>query len=347
MVDTISAGDESDRNPVELSVIVISWNTCEMTRLCLDSIAPAVGSLPYEVILVDNGSRDGSVEMVRSLFLDVRIIENEENLGFSKAVNQGIKVAIGRKLVLLNTDATVPRGSLEILSRYLDNNAKVAAVSPQLKGRKGHLQYCGGFSPSAASALSQLIGVQALFGGRSKGLFVRSKSVRKPMSVEWLQGTCLVIKQEVVEDVGMLDESHFMYAEDVEYGMRIHRAGWQLHIVPWVNAIHYGGKSTNMIKEAKLLWLGALFRLAADNLSRMQYVAFGVFLSASYLLRYILLKVAGFVPGHARGGREEVMTRVNDIGLYARTAFKLGVRKPSYALAFCKKLEDACQQIRQ
>lgn len=346
MIAAISVSGERNTEPVELSVVVISWNTCEILRKCLDSIIPAARSLSHEIILVDNGSSDGSVKMVQRRFPGVRLIENRENLGFPKAANQGMEVATGRNLALLNSDATVTPGSLETLSHYLDDNAGVAAVSPQLRGRGGHLQYSGGFAPSYATAVSQLAGVQALFGGRSHGLFVRSRSTKKPMPVDWLSGTCLVVKREAVEDVGMLDDGHFMYAEDLEYGLRLHRAGWQLHIVPWVNAVHYGGVSMAKIPEAKLLWLGALFRVAAEDLSRMEYTTFGLFLSASYLLRFALLKAAGLAPWHARGGREEVMTRVNDIGLYARTAFKLGISAPSHAAVFCQKLEETCRRSR-
>ena len=317
-----------------------------MLRQCLDSIAGAVGGLEHETILVDNGSSDGSVEMVRKLFPAVRIIENSENLGFPKAVNQGIEASSGDNLALLNSDATVPPRSLAVLSDYLDDNPRVAAAGPQLLGPNGHLQYSGGFAPSPSSALSQLFGVQALFGGRSHGLFVRSRSTKKPMPVDWISGTCLVVKRDAVQDVGMLDDAHFMYAEDLEYGIRLRRANWQLHILPWVHAVHYGGVSTAKIPEAKLLWLGALFRVAAENLPRRDYMFFGISLSASYWLRYVLLKAAQAVPGHARGGRAEVMTRVNDIGLYAKTAFRLGISDPSRATDFCNNLEGACRRAR-
>ena len=282
---------------------------------------------------MDNNSTDGSVEMIRNNYPDVRLIANTENLGFPKAVNQGIRESSGPYIAILNADILPPQKALQRLVEHMDANPEIAAAGPQLTGRDGRLQYSGGYAPSPAVVLRQLTGLNALMGNRARGIGVRARSSKRVMSVDWLCGACLVVRVQAIDDVGGFDESLFMYAEDVEYGLRLRKRGWQLHLVPWVRVIHYGGLSGAGIAATKLLWLGAIFRIAAKNLSPAAFKAFGLLESVEFFSRYILLSIASALPG--RHGISAEISRPSDFRNYAGVAFRLGMHGPEYVSQFC------------
>ncbi|MHB8160079.1 MAG: glycosyltransferase family 2 protein [Thermoleophilia bacterium] len=327
---------------IALSVAIISRNTCDVLRDCIATIPVAAGGLEHEIIVVDNDSTDGSVEMVRNNFPDVRLIANTENLGFPKAVNQGICESSGRYIAILNADILPPQKALQRLVEHMDAKPAVAAAGPQLMGRDGRLQYSGGYAPSPAAVLRQLTGLNTLMGNRARGLAVRARSPKRVMSVDWLCGACLVVRGQAIDDVGGFDESVFMYAEDVEYGLRLRKSGWQLHLVPWVRVIHYGGLSGAGIAETELLWLGAIFRIAAKNLSPAAYKAFGLLESAEFFSRYILSAMASALPGRHGIGAE--VARPGDFRKYAGAAFRLSMRGPEYVSQFCAGLEKGIKR---
>lgn len=314
-------------------------------RSCLEKMLLAVEGIVAEVIVIDNGSTDGSQVMVRSQFPSVQLVENKENIGFPRAVNQGIKLSSGEYVALVNSDIMVPTDGLKRMLDHLDEGADVGAVGPQLVGLAGHLQYSGGHAPSPLAALHQLIGIQSLLGGFSRGLFVRARSGEKALPVDWLCAACLMIRGQALNEVGMLDDSHFMYAEDVEFGLRLHQAGWKLHLLPWVRVIHHGGASSTKIKEAKLLWLGGFFRVAADQLHRPAYSLFGVLMAASFFLRMLILGFLHFANRNGQGSQSEVAA-LSDLGLYAKTALKLGLHAPAFAREYCARLEESCRNAR-
>lgn len=311
---------------IDLSIIIINWNTRDILRQCLELIPAAVGDLSFELILVDNGSTDGSQVMVRSHFPWARLVANKENLGFPKAVNQGIRASTGKYLALVNSDVMIPAGVLSRLVNYLQEHPQVAAVGPQLMGDDGRLQRSGGFAPTPVRALKHII-------PGSCGLTVRSRAADGFLPVDWLCAACMVMPEKVVREVGMLDDSHFMYAEDMEYGLRLKRAGWQLHLLPGVRVIHLGRASSTGISAADVLWLAASFRVAASELSPSAYALFGILRTLGIVTRFTLLRLASLLSRAAR-------VRAGLLGLYARTALKLTLRKPQYATDLCNELES-------
>lgn len=337
-------GDVVDADSgVDISIIIISWNTREILRECLQHLASGVGKMSVETIVVDNGSTDGSQEMVRVDFPGVILIENDENQGFPKAVNQGIEAGRGKYLAILNSDTMVTPGSLQDLVEYMEDNPLAAAVGPQLMGKDGHYQYSGGFAPSLFAAFNELTVVNMIFRNKARKLFVRSRSPRAPIKLDWLCAACMIVRREAVDEAGAFDDSHFMYAEDMEYGLRLRSSGWEVHFLPTVKVVHYGGASSAGLKETKLLWLGGLFRVAAGRLSRPTYPVFGILLSLAYLERSILLRTVRAMPGLNNSGLAHAREAAN----YAKTAFKLGFHDPQYASAFCRKLEDDFRQAQK
>lgn len=296
-----------------------------MLKECLKLIPEACAGLSYELIVIDNGSTDGSREMLGRDFPAVKLAANEENLGFPKAVNQGIGLSRGNFLALINTDVLIPPGALFKLVLYLKENREVAAVAPQLVGDEGSLQRSGGFKPTPRAAFKHII-------PGSCGITVRSSAASGAVEVDWLCMACLVLRREAVAGSGMLDDSHFMYAEDLEYGLRLKKAGWRLRLLPGVRVKHHTFGSSSGRPEAHLLGLTAYFRVAAGELSPSKYALFGLLLSLAYATRYVFLRLGGIYSRAAA-------SRAPLLGLYARTALKIALHRPAYAERMSWKLE--------
>ncbi|MHB1380627.1 MAG: glycosyltransferase family 2 protein [Thermoleophilia bacterium] len=330
------ATDGQDEGDVEVSVVIISWNTREILRDCLAELPAGLSGISHEVLVVDNGSSDGTQEMLNNQFPNVILLDNEVNLGFPSAVNRGIEHSRGAFIAILNSDTMVTKGSIRALVDELKRDEAAAAVGPQLVGKDGHFQYSGGFAPSLLAAFNELPVVSLILGSKAKKLFIRSRTPGEAIQVDWLCAACMVVRREAIASAGMFDDDHFMYAEDMEYGLRLRAHGWKVLLVPRVKVVHYGGASSVGLPETKLLWLGGLFRVAAGRLSRISYLLFGVLLSIAYLQRSVLIWTVRIMPGLNKKG----LAHAREAATYSRTAFLLGFHDPQYASEFCRKLEE-------
>ena len=235
---------------MELSIIVVSWNTKELLAQCLASIYrhPPRGS--YEVIVVDNGSRDGSAEMVMQKFSQVILIRNEDNRGFAQANNQAILASRGNYILLLNPDTEVRAKALIRLTTFLDEHPEAGAVGARLLNADGSLQHS--CSP-APTLFNEWLHLFHLDRERREGM--SGWDVNTPRPVDTLLGACLMVRREAVKEVGLLDESYFMYSEEVDFCYRLRRAGWHLYWAPQAEVVHYGGQSTRQIAGEMFLQL--------------------------------------------------------------------------------------------
>ena len=306
-----------------------------MLRECLEVIPASVGELRYEIIVVDNNSTDGSVEMVREFFPKIKLLVNQSNLGFPKAVNQGIRESTGEFLALVNSDIILAAGQLEGLAKHLISHEHVGAAGPQLISPGGHFQYSGGYAPSVKTALNQFIGIQLLVGARTRSVFVRLKT-SEPLSVDWICGACVLIRSAAVKQTGYFDEAHFMYAEDVDYSLRLKANGWKLYLLPEYRVVHLGGGSSNSEgSRIKLMWLGGIFRIAAQTLTNKEYILFGIFMSLSFWIRYTLITMMNLLKIRKL---LEVADK-KDLINYGSAAFRLAFKGRGYATTFCQELE--------
>ncbi len=321
----------------ELSIIIVSFNTRDLLRKCLESVEIAAADINHEIIVIDNASSDDSVGMVRSSFSSIKVHENDHNVGFPRAVNQGIKSSSTTGFIaLINSDTVVPDDIFTIFIDYLEKNDKVAMVGPQLVGKDGRMQDSAGYKPSLTAALRQIAGLGTL-RGTPRGLKIRAKQKEGIQSVDWLAGTCIVIKQKVVDQVGLLDDKHFMYAEDIEYGLRLRRAGWQLHLLPHIRVVHYGGASSTTVAPINLLWLGSYFCIASSlgQLKGFRYCLFGLFLTTSLFVRFLTVLALKLTTQ----GRQRFQTKDSELFAYTRTALHLSLHNTEYAYSFCSELE--------
>ncbi|MFA4967662.1 MAG: glycosyltransferase family 2 protein [Candidatus Margulisiibacteriota bacterium] len=203
----------------DLSIIIVNLNNSKILKECLDSVYKTTKKYKFEIMVVDNGSIDGSQSMIKELFPQVKLIENNKNLGFAKANNQGLKIANGRYSLLLNNDTIVKEGAFDRMIEFMDNNLKAGACGPKLLNIDGTIQHQG-------SILGKRFWISAL-----------------PVEVDFVVGACLMVKKEVIEKVGLMDENLFFYNDDLDWCMSIRKAGYKVYYLPQAEVIHYGGYS--------------------------------------------------------------------------------------------------------
>jgi N-acetylglucosaminyl-diphospho-decaprenol L-rhamnosyltransferase len=228
-----------------VSVVVVSWNTRDLLRNCLLTVEKEARVLQHgelEVFVVDNGSTDGTVEMLRKSFPSVELIANTENAGFAAANNQALARCKGDFVLLLNPDTEMKAGSLHEMIRFLKSRLYVGAVGPLLIGPDGSMQESCYPRPTLFRELWRLLYLDRLY--RLAVYPMAQWTLDRPRQVETVQGACILIKHSVLDEIGLLDQDFFIYTEEIDLCRRIITAGWRVYWLPTATVIHYGGQST-------------------------------------------------------------------------------------------------------
>lgn len=231
---------------MDVSIIIVSWNTRDLLRRCLHDALAASAGLAVEILVVDNGSTDGSQDMVRDQFPLVQLITNEANIGFVRANNQAIEQARGEYVLLLNSDAFLAPDALHHLHAFMHQHPQAGAVGPRLSYADGSLQRSCTAFPTLFTELCLMLQLDRLFP-RSKlfaHFWLSGWDYSTVREVDVIMGACLLVRRAAIERVGLLDERFFMYSEEVDWCYRLRQAGWQLYVVPQAQAVHIWGGST-------------------------------------------------------------------------------------------------------
>lgn len=235
---------------MDLSISIVNHDNKECLAACLDSIYSHAPDVSFEVTVVDNGSTDGSAEVVRRAYPQVRIIENSENRGFVRANNQGIRASQGRYLLSLNNDTIIQNGTLAGLVRFMQEHPDVGACGPKVLNQDGTFQrQCRRSFPTISSSLFYFLKLHKLFP-RSEffgGYLMTPWDCDRGGEVDSVSGCCLMVRREVIENVGILDENFIMYGDDLDWCYRIKQAGWRVCYVPGVQIVHLGGQSSRRL----------------------------------------------------------------------------------------------------
>ena len=235
---------------VDLSFILVNWNTKELVLGALRSIFSTVGGYTFEVLVVDNGSEDGSPEAIKEAFPQTYLIINEENFGFARAINQALTQATGRYLFFLNSDARLKEGAVEILVTFMEDNPDVGIAGGQLINEDGTRQNSIAPFPSLATELLNKRLLRMLFPRRYPG---KERDYSSPIDVESLVGACIIVRRQAVEEVGGLDEGYFFFLEETDWCLRMRDKGWRICFVPQAQILHLQGASVAKAKtEAKI-----------------------------------------------------------------------------------------------
>lgn len=232
--------------PARLSIVIVAHDSRPHLSACLRSIYQQADAPPLEVILVDNGSRDGGADAARLEFPQLALVSAPGNLGFAAGANLGIRQAKGTHLLLLNPDTEVAAGALRTMVEFLEATPDAGVVGPRLLNPDGSLQLSCRAFPGRWTALAHR---DALL----TRVFPRNPASRRYLltdwdhdsirPVDWVSGACLMIRREVLERVGPLDEGFFLFAEDVDFCKRVWAAGWKVYYVPDAVVVHRIGIS--------------------------------------------------------------------------------------------------------
>jgi GT2 family glycosyltransferase len=232
---------------VELSIVIVSYNTRERLRDCLRSIERSQGIGEIEVFVVDNASEDGSAEMVAAEFPRVRILASGVNRGFAWANNIALHRARGKRVLLLNPDTELPGSALAEMIAYLDAHPEAAAVGPKLVRADGSLDpACRRSFPDPTTAFYRLSGLSRIFH-RSERFGRYNLTYLDPdedAEVDALSGAFMLVRREVVDRIGVLDDRFFMYGEDLDWAYRMKEQGWRIRYNPMVTVVHFKGESS-------------------------------------------------------------------------------------------------------
>ena len=223
----------------DLSIVIPTWNNKSVLGPCLQSIYDSDPKISFQIIVVDNGSTDQTCDFLTERYPQVLIVRNEENLGFSRACNQGIRTAQGRYILLLNNDTLAQKETLDRLVGFMDEHPTAGVAAPRLLNRDGSLQM---------SVCMDYTNLKYAFFGGPRLPFPFSKFI-PPMAlpredydrareVAWVTGACMVVRADALDDVGLLDENIFMYIEDMDWCYRFNRKGWKVFFVPDITLVH-------------------------------------------------------------------------------------------------------------
>lgn len=248
---------------MDLSIVIVSWNVSDLLARTLVCLPAAVGDLTWEAIVVDNGSTDGTVDRLAPRFPAVQWLPNPDNPGYARANNQGLALAGGDYLLLLNPDTEPDPGSLAILVAFLANHPAAGIVGPALVLPDGTPQPYG-------------------FGGDPTPIYLVRRNAQRALRlgplhdwgaataapVDWVSGACLLLRRAVYARTGGLDEAMFMYFEDNELCLRARQAGWQVWREPAARVVHVGGQSLRQNRQAPAAYYASLRYFYAKHYSR-------------------------------------------------------------------------------
>lgn len=232
----------------DIDVVVVNWNARDDLRTCLASLqqvpAPRVA---FEVWVVDNASEDGSPDMVAANFPSAHLIRNTENFGFSKANNQAIAVSKGRYVLLLNSDAAIHPGALDSLVAFADSRPKIGIIGPKVLNPDGSLQFSCRRFPSmwAGFFRNTLLGHFFPRNRYSREYLMGDFDHKQPREVDWVSGCAMLLRREMIDSIGALDERFYMYCEDVDICSRAWDAGYQVQFYPDAVVTHAIGRSSD------------------------------------------------------------------------------------------------------
>lgn len=288
-----------------LSVIIVSWNVRDLLRRCLRSVMEQTATFrecTAEIIVVDNASADGTVEMLREEFPDVHLIPNAENEGFTRGNNKALAVAQGRYLFLLNPDTELHAGALGTLLQYIETHPRVGILGPRHYYGDGSPQSSRRRFPTFATAFLESTQLQQWFP-RNRVLthyYMLDTPDDATMEVDWINGAAMLARREMYTQIGGLDEGFFMYSEELDWCYRAKQAGWQIVYLPSVELTHFEGRSSEQTSARRDIY----FHSSKVRFFRKYHGAFAAGILRIFLLlnfAYQLMEeTAKWLVGHKR-----------------------------------------------
>jgi hypothetical protein len=294
----------------DLSIVMVCWNNLDYLGPCLESLYADEMRSSFDVVVVDNGSTDGTQDMLRADYPQIKIIENSQNVGLARANNQGTEATNGRYVLLLNNDTIVNGPSFDAMVDFLDSNPTAAAVGGSLLNPDGSLQSCYNDFPTLredfliASRLGEFLWEG--YPGKLKNDRVRS--------VGWVSSACIMLRRTALDEVGLLDEDYFIYGDEADLQYRLKRAGWDIYYIPQATTIHFGGRSMNRWGRRKMAYRGHML-FYRKNYGEVKTIALRTVLGGLSLLKIGVWSVAGILPQQRERSRNELQSNIDVVKL--------------------------------
>jgi GT2 family glycosyltransferase len=238
---------------VDLSIIIVNWNTSDLLRDCLATVMAGLGALQCEVFVVDNASTDTSLAMLASEFSSVITIANPRNLGFAAANNVALEQALGRHVLLLNTDTLVHATVLPDAVEWLDTHPQVAVMGPRILNRDGSVQVSSTSFPTLGNLIRQTLGLTRF--ARLDTYRMASWDRTETRAVDVISGCAMFVRRSAMQSVGLLDDSFFFFGEETDWCRRFADAGWQVVFAPVGQITHFGGGSVKRLNHLRDIML--------------------------------------------------------------------------------------------
>ncbi len=287
---------------MDLSVIIVNWNTRDLVMESLSSLYAVTGGFSIEVFVVDNGSSDGSVEAIRAAYPGVILVENNKNIGFARANNEALRRARGKYLLLLNTDVILQEHTVAALLEFMEKTPRAGIGGAQLLNPDGTKQNSFDNFPTLLSEGLNKSLFKKLFPKRfpSKRL-----TFSLPLEVESVIGACMMVRREAVDEVGPMDEDYFLFMEETDWCFRMRERGWRVYLIPQARAVHLQGGTAGRVKaQAKIEYYRSRYLFFKKNRSSFHVGVLGgmllLKLSMSLLMHSIVCLFTFFQNRRAR-----------------------------------------------
>ncbi|MDA9521541.1 glycosyl transferase [Bradyrhizobium sp. CCBAU 11434] len=226
----------------DVSVLVVNYNTEHLIDRMMASLVAGADQLRLQIIVVDNNSKDGSVDLISTRYPEVELVRSEVNLGFARANNLALSRARGRHVLLLNTDAFVEADTLAQTVRFMDAHPKCGVLGVKLVTEDGSLQPCCRYFPTPWNLFLRRTGLERLFP-HTRMIDDMGWDHATVRACDWVPGCYYLIRREVIDQVGLFDPRFFLYSEEVDHCRRVHQAGWDVIFFPYTTVVHLGGES--------------------------------------------------------------------------------------------------------
>ncbi|MCP5097943.1 MAG: glycosyltransferase family 2 protein [Chloroflexi bacterium] len=285
---------------LDLSIVVVSWNVRGLLYACLQSIERNQAGLDLEVILVDSASSDGTVEMVKESFPWVKLIACNENVGFPRGNNMGIERANGRYILLLNPDTEIVGDALQTMLQYMESYQDVGVVGAQLLNTDGSVQSSRRRFPTLMTGFFESTWLQGAAPSLLRHYYMLDVPDNEQAEADWIMGACMFMRQEVVRQIGGMDEAYFMYSEELDLCHRIKANGWRVIYLPQAKIKHHYGKSSEQaVTSRHINFNRAKLRYFRKYHGRIAALVLRLFLLLNYVSQIVIEGSKGIV-GHKR-----------------------------------------------
>lgn len=294
----------------DMSIVLVCWNNKAYLDPCLKSLYGGNLKSSFDVVVVDNGSTDGSQQMLAVKYPSVKLIQNERNVGLGKASNQGIEATKGRYVLLLNNDTIVNGPSLDMLVEFLDDHPEAGAVGGKLLNSDGSFQ--SGYA-SFSTLLEEFLIVTRI-GELIWPGFPSHGDSNEIKATGWLSSACLLVRRSTLDQVGLLDESYFIYGDEADLQYRMNKAGWKVYFLPSSTIIHFGGRSMDRWKRRKMVYRGKLL-FYQNNYGVLSALLLRLMLLLMSLLKLLVWCFGFFLPSQNDRAKKELRSNLEVMAL--------------------------------